>query len=71
MNSTDKAIEAMQFQPTTPTMAMDAFFALERVRDLQRTQQRNPYGSKMHRWAHDEIVRLAATYNAEAFFGEY
>lgn len=74
---TDSAIESMQFHPTRQYIGMSDFFALERVKDLQRMQSQNPYGSENHKWASDEMRRLADTYcddkgnSCASYFGDY
>lgn len=63
--------------PVRTPIGMSDFFALERVKDLQRTQRQNPYGSKMHRWASEEMRRLADQYcddkgqSCLTYFGGY
>lgn len=50
---------------------MRAFFGLDRVRELQDIQKANPYASYLHHWAFRELQKLARSYGAETFLGEY
>ena len=47
------------------------FFARADVRAQQEIQKRNRYGSKAHRDAYNELVRLAKAIGAEKYFGSY
>jgi hypothetical protein len=63
--------------PVRTPIGMSEFFALERVKDLQRMQSRNPYGSKNHRWASEQMRALADQYcddkgeSCVSHFGDY
>ena len=56
---------------TAPSISMRAFFELDRVRELLEIQKANPYASYLHHWAFRELQKLAKSYGAETFLGEY
>ncbi len=51
-----------------PSISMREFFALPPVKAAQDVQKANPYGSAEHHSAFEQIVDLAARYNADSFF---